>query len=131
MKNEEIYVDSLHKIISKIADEGNTIIIGRGGQYILKERENTFHLLLIGEKGDRVKFMETHYDLTTRQATQAVEMDDKRRINLYRKFGKKDYDHPDLYHLVLNMSKVSLDAACEVVCKFVESQGTEDSPPES
>ncbi|HHC25733.1 MAG TPA: cytidylate kinase-like family protein [Desulfobacterales bacterium] len=129
--DEEIYVDSLRTIISKIADEGNTIIIGRGGQYILKDRENAFHLLLIGEKDDRVKFMESHYDLTTRQATQAVEMDDKRRINLYRKFGKKDYDHPDLYHLVLNMSKVSLEAACEVVCKLVEAQNAEDSPSET
>ncbi|RLC21260.1 MAG: cytidylate kinase-like family protein [Deltaproteobacteria bacterium] len=129
--DEEIYVDSLRTIISKIADEGNTIIIGRGGQYILKDQKNAFHLLLIGEKDDRVKFMESHYDLTTRQATQAVEMDDKRRINLYRKFGKKDYDHPDLYHLVLNMSKVSLKVACEVVCKLVEAQGAEDSPSET
>ncbi|QTA93429.1 AAA family ATPase [Desulfonema magnum] len=118
--DEEIYVDSLHKIISRLADAGNVVIIGRGGQYVLKEREDTFHLLLIGEKEDRVKFMEEHYDLTSKQALQAVEMDDKRRINLYRKFGKKDYDHPDLYHIVLNMSKVDLETARDMVCRLVK-----------
>ncbi len=119
--DEEIYVDSLHNIISRLADEGKVIIIGRGGQYVLKEREDTFHLLLIGQKEDRVKFMEKHYDLSSKQALQAVEMDDKRRINLYRKFGKKDYEHPDLYHMVLNMSKVDLETACDMVCRLVEA----------
>ncbi|MDM8553069.1 cytidylate kinase-like family protein [Desulfobacterales bacterium HSG2] len=119
--DEEIYVDMLHNIITRLADEGNVVIIGRGGQYILKEREDTFHLLLIGEKPDRVKFMEKNYNLSPKQALQAVEMDDKRRLNLYRKFGKKDYDHPDLYHVVLNMSKVSLESACEIVHKLVNT----------
>lgn len=119
--DEEIYVDMLHEIIRRLADEGNVVIIGRGGQYILKEREDTLHLLLIGEKSDRVKFMEKNYNLSPKQALQAVEMDDKRRLNLYRKFGKKDYDHPDLYHIVLNMSKLSLESACEMVYKLIST----------
>jgi cytidylate kinase len=119
--DEEIYVDLLHKIISKIAEGGNVIVIGRGGQYILKDRPDTYHFLLIGNKDDRVKFMMKHYELTPRQAIQAVESDDKRRINLYRKFGKKDYDQPDLYHLVLNMSKVSLEAARETIINLIST----------
>ncbi len=120
--DEEIYVDLLHKIITRLADDGNVVIIGRGGQYILEDREDTFHLLLIGEKEDRIKFMEVHYELTYVQARQAVELDDKRRINLYRKFGKKDYDHPDLYHAVLNMSKVDLETAKEMVCRLIQTR---------
>lgn len=120
--DEEIYVDLLHDIINRLANEGNVIIIGRGGQYILQDREDTFHLLLIGDKADRVKFMETHYDLSQKQATQVVEMDDKRRSNLYRKFGKKDYEKPDHYHLVINMSRVSLLSACRMVCEMLSSQ---------
>ena len=120
--DEEIYVDLLHKIITKIADEGEAVIIGRGGQYILQNRDDVYHLLLIGEKKDRIKFMEKHYELTAKQALQSVEMEDRRRTNLYRKFGKKDYDHPELYHLTLNMSKVDLDTACNLACKFVESR---------
>ncbi|MDM8524278.1 cytidylate kinase-like family protein [Desulfococcaceae bacterium HSG8] len=129
--DEEIYVDLLHNIISKLADGGNVVIVGRGSQYILKDHKDTYHLLLIGEKDDRVKFMEDHYDLTPRQAQQIVDMEDKRRINLYRKFGKKDYDHPELYHLVLNMSKINLDTARDMVCSFVRmcSDTSYKSPP--
>ncbi|MBW2591551.1 MAG: cytidylate kinase-like family protein [Deltaproteobacteria bacterium] len=82
--DEEIYVDLLYKIIAQIADEGNAVILGRGGQYILKDRDDVFHVLLIADKADRVKFMEERYELTPAQALQSVNREDKRRTNLYR-----------------------------------------------
>lgn len=118
--DEEIFVDLLNKIIVQIADEGNAVILGRGGQYILRDREDTFHILLIAHMNDRIRFMEEHYDLSTAQATQAVNREDKRRSNLYRKFGKEDYDHPDLYHLVLNMSKLKLEKARDLICDLLK-----------
>jgi cytidylate kinase len=117
--DEEIYVDLLHKIIFQIAGEADAVILGRGGQYILRDTEDVFHTLLIADKEDRIRFMETHYDLSPSQALQSVNREDKRRVNLYRKFGKENYDHPDLYHLVLNMSKLELEDACDLVCDLV------------
>jgi len=116
--DEEIYVDLLYKIICQIADEGNAVILGRGGQYILRDRADVFHVLLIAEKPDRIRFMEEHYNLKPTQAKQSVNREDKRRINLYKKFGKEDYDSPDLYHLVLNMSRLKLEDANELICKL-------------
>lgn len=117
--DEEIYADTLNQVINKVADEGNTVILGRGSQYILKDRKDAYHILMIAEKKDRVRFMEKYYKLTTAQATQAVNNEDKRRINLYRKFGKQDYDNPSLYHLTLNMSRISLEKGCELVCNLL------------
>jgi len=117
--DEEIYVDLLHKIITQLADEADAVILGRGGQYILRDHTDVFHILLIAEKADRVRFMETHYNLSPAQALQSVIREDKRRLNLYRKFGKENYDQPDLYHLVLNMSKLELNPAFDLVCEMV------------
>jgi len=114
--DEEIYVDLLHKIINQIADEGNAVILGRGGQYILRDRADVSHVLLIAKKPDRIRFMEERYNLNPTQAEQSVNREDKRRINLYKKFGKEDYDSPDLYHLVLNMSRLKLEEARELIC---------------
>jgi cytidylate kinase len=118
---EEIYVDLLHEIITKIADEGNAVIIGRASQYILKEYNDVFNILVIADRDDRVAFMEKNYELSREQADKVVTLDDKRRANLYRTFGKTDYDQLDLYHLVLNMSKVDLDRAAGLICELVSS----------
>ncbi len=118
--DEEIYVDILQKIITEIAESGNAVIIGRGSQYILKDRENTFHVLITADGNDRKKFLEEKYDLTHEQAIRAVDQDDRRRANLYRNFGVTDYDQPDRYHLVLNTSKLDFDTACELICELIK-----------
>jgi len=117
--DEEVFIDLLNEIIVKIADEGNVVILGRGGQYILRDRKDVFHMLAIAHLDDRIRFMEKRYHLSTSQATQAVNREDKRRSSLYRKFGRQDYDHPDLYHVVLNMSKLNLEKARDIIYDLV------------
>ncbi len=119
--DEEIYVDMLHKIITNLAEEDNAVIVGRGGQYILQGRENTCHALLVSDFDDRIYFMEKHYKMSHKQAYQAVTSDDRRRANLYKKFGRQDYEKPSLYHLILNMSLFDLDKACQLLVKLARS----------
>ena len=116
--DEEIYVDLLHQILRQIAAEGNAVVLGRGGQYILRDEPGAIHVLLVGAKADRVRFMEEHYEMTPPRALKTVNLEDRRRANLYRKFGREDYDDPMLYHLVLNMSQLHMDVACHLVCRM-------------
>ena len=117
--DEEIYLDYLVLIIAQIADEGNTVVLGRGSQYILNDHPDAFHILMIDEFENRVRFMKEHYDLPDSRAMRVVKGEDKRRKALFQKLGKNDYDDPFLYHLVLNMSKVSLEQAKNMVCNLV------------
>lgn len=119
--NEEVYIDVLNGIINKIAEGDNAVIIGRAAQYILKDRPNALHVLAIADRPDREQFLVEKYKLTPQEAAKAVDLEDKRRLNLYRKFGKDDYDKPHTYHLVLNTSKIDLETGCELVCELIKS----------
>ena len=119
--DEQIYLDYLVLIIAKMADEGDTVILGRGSQYILDDHPDAFHVLLIDEIENRIKFMMEHYDMNEKRAARVVNNEDKRRMGLYSKLGKKDYDSPSLYHLVLNMSRFSLEGAAKLVCDLVNA----------
>jgi cytidylate kinase len=118
--DEEIYLDYLVLIIAQMGDDGDVVILGRGSQYILNDHPEAYHILLIDEFDNRVRFMKEHYDLSESRATSVVKGEDKRRKNLYQKLDKTDYDNPFLYHLVLNMSKVRLEQALQLVCKLVD-----------
>ena len=119
--DEQIYLDYLVLIIAKIADEGDVVILGRGSQYILNDHPDAFHILLIDEFENRVKFMMEHYHLDQKKATQVVGYEDRRRLSLYKKLGKVDYDNPSLYHLVLNMSRMNLEKGCRLICDLTKS----------
>ena len=115
------YFELLNLIIPKIAKDGNAVIVGRGGQYILHNFDDTYHLLLIAEEKDRIKFIEDNYRVSSTRAVQMIKRMAKRRANLYSFFGKKDYDDPKLYDLVLNMSLLSIDKAEELIYKLINS----------
>ena len=114
--DETIYLDYLVLIIAQIADEGDIVILGRGSQYILDDHPEAFHILMIDSFENRVRFMQKNYDLSESRATRLIKGEDKRRKTLYQKLGKTDYDDPFLYHLVLNMSKLTLEEAKQIVC---------------
>ena len=117
--DETIYLDYLVLIIAQIADEGDVVILGRGSQYILDDHPEAFHILMIDSFENRVRFMQKNYDLSEKRATRLIRGEDKRRKTLYQKLGKTDYDNPFLYHMVLNMSKLSLEEAKQIVCQQI------------
>jgi cytidylate kinase len=120
--DEKIYLDRLYKTITSIADKGNAVIVGRASQYILKDRPNVVQLLLVADKPDRINYLMKTYGISYQQATRTLTYQDQKRSGLYQLLNKPDYDQPDLYHLVVNMSKVTMEKACDLVCDFVRFQ---------
>ena len=80
---------------------------------------NDFYIYIIDnnkvEKLTKVKFMQKFYKASDAKAKKVVKQGETRRSGLYKKFGKEDYDQPYLYHLVLNMSRLSLEQASKEV----------------
>ncbi len=119
--DEKLYLDYLVVIIAQLAEEGNVVILGRGSQYILRDHPDAIHILLINDFDNRVEFMQENYDLTHSKALQVVNAEDKRRINLYRKLGKTDYDDSSLYHMVLHTGRIQLRDAASLICNLVRT----------
>lgn len=118
--DENIYVEKLKEVVQELAANDNLVLLGRGSQYILADRQNTFHILLIADKAERIAFMQKQYRFSDDRAYQAVLAGQKRRSNLYAKFGKTDYNAPELYDMVVNTGKLSLEQATALICTLVE-----------
>ena len=117
--DEQIYLDYLVLIIAQFADEGDVVILGRGSQYILNDHPDAVHILLVNEFENRVKFMMERYDMPRKKAERMVVNEDRRRVSLYKRLGKSDYENPQLYHLVLNMGRLNIETARDMVCKLI------------
>jgi cytidylate kinase len=117
--DEQIYLDYLVLIIAQFADEGNVVILGRGSQYILNDHPDAVHILLVNEFESRVQFIMKRYEMARNKAERLVINEDRRRVSLYKRLGKSDYENPQLYHMVLNMGRLDLETAREMVCNLV------------
>ncbi len=118
--DEQLYIDYLVVIIAQVAEEGNVVILGRGSQYILHDHPDAYHVLLIDELENRIRFMVDNYALPYSKAARVVAHEDRRRMSLYRKIGKSDYDKPGHYHMVLNMGRMNLEQARKMICRLIE-----------
>jgi cytidylate kinase len=119
--DEKLYLDYLVLTVVQIADEGNAVIMGRGSQYILRTHPDAVHILLVDEFDNRVNRVEKRERVSYEQAARIVSHEDKRRLNLYHRLGKQDFDSPSLYHMVLNMSRLSPQKAFDMICHLVDS----------
>ena len=120
--DEQIYLDYLVLIIAQLADEGDVVILGRGSQYILNDHPETVHVLLVDELANRIKFMMDRYRLDRKKAERTVNYEDRRRVSLYKRLGKTDYEDPRLYDLVLDMSQVTLETARDMICDLAKQK---------
>ena len=114
--DEKIYVNTVRNIIKNLYEQGDVIIIGRGSQYILKGFPNTWHFLLVGDLPDRIRFVMDKYQLSESEAEKAIKKRDQTRRRFLNFFSESEYhDDPLLYDLVLNMSRISMEKAEQMV----------------
>jgi cytidylate kinase len=119
--DEKLYLDYLVLTVVQIADEDNAVIMGRGSQYILRTHPYAVHILLVDDFEHRVARVAKREKASHEQAMRIVNHQDKRRLSLYHQLGKQDYDNPSLYHVGLNMSRLSIDKALSLVVDLVDS----------
>jgi cytidylate kinase len=118
--DEKSYVPVVRALIEQIYEKGNAVIIGRGSQYILKDCENTLHILLVADLEHRIRFMMDKYKLTEDNAQKAIKRADQIRTNFLCLFSEKvSHDNPLSYDLVVNMNRVSMEKAIEIVAELV------------
>ena len=118
--DEEKYISFLKNIISRIAEEDNVVILGRGSQYILQNNPNVLNILLVADLEDRIKFIEKIWNMSRREAEKAIQTREKRRDAFLKYFAQGHPNSLRLYHLIINTSKMKLDQAEDLIVWMVK-----------
>ncbi|MBN1277412.1 MAG: cytidylate kinase-like family protein [Deltaproteobacteria bacterium] len=118
--DEDRYAEMLKAIIRELYDHGNVVIIGRGSQYILRGYENAWHILLIADNDYRLRFVTDKLQYDEKDAMALIKQEDKIRERFLSHFDDNlSQNNPRLYDLVINMSRVNLDKAQDMMLKLV------------
>lgn len=127
--SEEVIVTLVQKAVRGAAASGDLIILGRGGQVILRDEPGVFHVRIecpMEERIIRVKEQlrqtqnldNTDIDLRRRAQDRIVERD-AASADYLRRFYRTDWADPLLYHMVLNTGRMSIFQAAEIIVAAV------------
>jgi|YelNatPaOPRAMG01_1025707.scaffolds.fasta_scaffold05657_11 cytidylate kinase len=121
LKDHEIYIKALQKIIREFADKGDVVIVGRGANFILKDYD-ALHFRLIADLPYRIqRVMETRW-VNEGPARYIIEQNDKDRASFIRRYFHADWEDPVHYHAVLNTSKLGLETVVERIVSAAKSR---------
>lgn len=101
------------QVIREAAEMGQAVIVGRGGQCLLRERPDAFHVSIHAPLPLRVENLRQALGLKENVARTAEEID-RRRATFIRRYFDEDWKDYRLYHLVIN-SSIGFDRAVEVI----------------
>lgn len=115
---DERYIETLTALVRNLADRGNAVIVGRGGQAILANLADTVHVRVVCDLDERIRRIAARDDMTLAAARTRVEDSDRQREAWHQKYFGVSYQSPYLYHMVLNSARLSDEAAAQFVVEL-------------
>ena len=111
----EGYVRMVGLVIRGLAHEGNVLLLGRGGQVLLKDHPGALHVQTVAPLAHRAQVLMTRHALGWRVAQNRVRASDRARFDYLRRYHDVDWLNPTLYHLVINTARVPTATAVNLI----------------
>lgn len=112
--NDKLFV-AQSELIREIAEKSECVIVGRCGDYVLRNHDKLLSIFVYAPLESRIKRIAERHNLGYDAAKELIAKTDKRRINYYnfytgRKWGK--FDH---YHATLDSHLLGIDGTAELI----------------
>ncbi len=102
-------------IILEKAYEGNAILYGRGGQYLLPGIRSVFRVRIIAPFEERVERWAEREWIDPDLAHSLVRKSDQRRAGYIKYYFDSDWENTINYDMIINTSRVSNDSAARLI----------------
>lgn len=115
------YFESTKKLVEKLYDAGNVIILGWGGQCILRGKPNTLHVRLTKDDRLKIEKIMQDYDLNRLAAKKMIEREEKDSSSYVKHYFDEDWNDAGLYDLIIDMGKQSVEQAADIICNNINT----------
>jgi cytidylate kinase len=115
------------RVITGAASEGNSVIVGRGAPFLLRQRPDTFHVFVYAPHNEKIRrLVET--GKSKEQAAQEIEDVDRQRVIFVRKYFGMEWPTRQLYHMMIN-SQIGDEAVIDTILDGVRAVETRSVLP--
>lgn len=114
--------DAVRRVIGSLAATGGYVILGRGGQAVLRGRADAVHLQLVADPEDRARRIAEWQGIPEERAREECRRVDHDRAAYVRRFAGADINDALLYDAVLNTSRLGIDGAVDAAIAVVHGR---------
>jgi cytidylate kinase len=91
----------MEEITARIIQEGNSVVVGRGAPYFLRQQPDAFHVFLYAPRAEKVRRL-IEDGSNNAEAEELVDDVDRERIAFVKHYFNADWPTRSLYHMMMN-----------------------------
>ncbi len=115
-RDDAIYV-SQSRTIRELAHEGPCVIIGRLGNWILRDDPHTLRVFITSGKDFATRNVAEKTGLTETEASKKIDRVNTGRANHYWKYTGRQWTDIDCYDITINAERMGTEAAVEMIVR--------------
>jgi multidrug efflux pump len=109
------------KVIKKIANISNAVIIGRSADYILRENKNLIKIFIYASMDYKIENVMKNYGDNEKQAKNHILDSEKFRSNYYSAIANRNWGDKNNYDLCID-AKIGNENVVKIICDYVKNK---------
>ena len=114
-RQRQAYQRGVRQVMLEQAAKGNVVLVGRGGQVILRDHPDVLHVRIVAPLALRIERVAAARGTSLAAARAQVRTSDRARRTYLRRYYHVDLNDVDLYDLILNTRDLTVAAATDVL----------------
>ena len=113
--DDESYFNTVKKLVEAAYEDKNAIILGWGGQCLLRGKPNVLHVRLIKDEEGKIDTIMKRFKIDRKAAKYHIDREEKDSKSLIKHYFKVDWNDASLYDLVIDMGKTTVEDAADLI----------------
>jgi cytidylate kinase len=124
----EKFLSYIRAALLEHVKKDNVVYHGYAGHLLIPGVSHVLKVRVIAEMRDRLAFLQDRKKMSRDEALDFIEREDKHRAEWNHYFFKTDMSDPQLYDMVLNIGRLRIRDACEIICTAARSEAYRTTP---
>lgn len=116
--DSESIIKITERVVQHAAHHGNCVIVGRGSQHFLRDRQDTLRVFLYAPAEDKVRRLLSR-GKSEKEAQELVDTVDRERADFIAKYFGVEWPNRAIYHAMINTS-VGDDTVVQTILNFMK-----------
>ena len=114
--DDQTYARVVQETMERYAREGNAVIVGRGGQMVLRDWPTALHVHIYAPQEVRVQRLRERRNISELDAKRRISnSDEQKRMYIRHAHKNANWKDPKHYHLLVNTGYITPETAAEII----------------
>ena len=125
--DDQTYERVVRKAMARFAEQGDAVIVGRGGQMLLRDWPGVLHVRLYASSEVRVARLRQRFSISEQEAKRRMaESDEQKRQYIRHMHNNANWQDLKHYHLVINTGHISPEATAQIIILAAQHKAPDD-----